>query len=80
VIRPGTWRPVWPGLGRRHRLDVRVSSPVLLHEALGLTGPVSEPDDELVDCATALLHELLTAQVQTLHPVVLAAPALAPAS
>lgn len=62
VIRPGTWRPVvrW---GRRTRVAVRMSSPVVLHEALGLTAPVADPDDHLVEAATSLMHSLLTAQV-----------------
>jgi 1-acyl-sn-glycerol-3-phosphate acyltransferase len=62
VIRPGTWRPVvrW---GRRHRVEVRVSSPVVLHELLGVPGPVVDPDEQLVHAATDLLHDLLTAQV-----------------
>ncbi len=64
VIRPGTWRPV-VRLGRRHRIDVRVSTPVDLHEALGLTAPVADPDESLVEAATSLLHELLTGQVIT---------------
>jgi len=60
VIRPGTWRPA---LGRRPRVEVRLSAPVVLHRALGLTGPVAEPDEALVAAATELLHDLLTAQV-----------------
>jgi 1-acyl-sn-glycerol-3-phosphate acyltransferase len=63
VIRPGTWRPALRPLRRRHRIDVRVSAPVVLHEALGLEGPVAEPDDLQVDAATSLLHDLLAAQV-----------------
>jgi UMF1 family MFS transporter len=63
VIRPGTWRPALRLWGRRHRVDVRMSSPVVLHEALGLTGPVPDPDDQLLAAATSLLHDLLTAQV-----------------
>jgi len=63
VIRPGTWRPALRVLGRRHRVDVRMSSPVVLHEALGLPGPVADPDDRLLEAATRLVHELLTAQV-----------------
>jgi 1-acyl-sn-glycerol-3-phosphate acyltransferase len=60
VIRPGTWRPA---LGRRPVVEVRLAAPVVLHEALGLAGPVGDPDDGLVAAATALLHALLTAQV-----------------
>jgi len=65
VVRPGTWRP---RLGRRPRVDVRMSAPVVLHSALGLSGPVAEPDDLLVDAATSLLQDLLTAQVTGASP------------
>lgn len=68
VIRPGTWRPALRVLGNRHRIDVRTSSPVVLHQALGLAAPVPDPDDALVAEATALLHELLTALVLAPRP------------
>ena len=76
VIRPRTWRPAVRMYGGRHRIAVRLSSPVVLHELLGLTGPVADPDEALLDAATSALHDLLTAQVSALRAAPRPAPTL----